>query len=108
MIPMFFIMLFTIMILGPAMLIAIELDRKWKSESIWFFLTYKVCPFKRKFQLVELVWRVNATYSRSTLWRIPKKALIESLEADAKFMAKQDDGIKDVFYKQLNSAWLLN
>ena len=108
MIESLFLMLFTTFILGVAMLIATELDRKWKSESIWFFLTYKVCPFKRKFQLVELVWRVNATYSRSTLWRIPKKALIKSLEEDAKFMAKQDNGIKDVFYKQLNSAWFLN
>jgi len=108
MIPMLFIMWFTTLILGLAFIIATGIDKKWKSESIWFFLTYKICPFKRKFQLVELVWRVNSTYSRSTLWRIPKKVLIKSLEADAKFIAKQDDGIKDAFYKQLNSAWFLN
>ena len=108
MIDMLLTMWFATFILGVAMLKATELDRRWKSESIWFFLTYKVCPFKRKFQLVELVWKVNATYSKSTLWRMPKKALIKSLEADAKFMAKQDDGIKNVFYKQLHSAWFLN
>ena len=108
MIPMFFIMIFTIMILGPAMLIATELDRKWKSESIWFLETYKICPFKRKFQLVELVFKVNAAYSKSTLWRMPKKVLIKSLEADVKWVSKQDIGIRDVFHKQLHSAWFLN
>ena len=52
MIESLFLMLFTTLILGLALLAATEIDRKWKSESIWFFLTYKVCPFKRKFQLV--------------------------------------------------------
>ena len=108
MIPVLFTILIAATILGFAMLIATELDRRWKSESIWFFETYKVCPFKRKFQLVELVFKVNAAYSKSTLWRMPKKALIKSLEADVKWVSKQDIKIRDVFHKQLHSAWFLN
>ena len=108
MIESLLIMLFTATVLGLAMLKAIDLDEKWKSESIWFFETYKVCPFKRKFQLVELVFKVNATYSKSTLWRMPKKALIKSLEADVKWVSKQDIRMRNVFHKQLHSAWFLN
>ena len=108
MIPVLFIVLITAIVLGFAMIIAAELDRKWKSESIWFFETYKVCPFKRKFQLVELVFKVNAAYSKSTLWRMPREALIKSLEADVKWVSKQDTGIRNVFHKQLHSAWFLN
>tara|TARA_R100001244_G_scaffold131561_1_gene104950 strand:- start:88 stop:414 length:327 start_codon:yes stop_codon:yes gene_type:complete len=108
MISILFLMWFFALFLGLSLIGATELDRKWKSESIWFFETYKICPFKRKFQLVELVFKLNATYSKSTLWRIPKKALIESLESDAKWVAKQDKRIKSVFHKQLESAWFLN
>ena len=108
MISMFFIMWFTTLILGLAFIIATNIDKKWKSESIWFFETYKICPFKRKFQLVELVFQVNATYSKSTLWRMPKKALIKSLESDLKWVSKQDKRMRSVFHKQLESAWFLN
>ena len=108
MIESLFLMLFTTLILGLALIIATELDRKWKSESIWFLETYKICPFKRKFQLVELVFKVNAAYSKSTLWRMPKKALIKSLEADIKWVSIQDIGIRTTFHKELHSAWFLN
>tara|TARA_R100001244_G_scaffold14557_1_gene16112 strand:- start:127 stop:453 length:327 start_codon:yes stop_codon:yes gene_type:complete len=108
MISVLFTILITTIILGVAMIIATELDRKWKSESIWFFETYKICPFKRKFQLVELVFKVNAAYSKSTLWRMSKKALIKSLEADVKWISKQDIRLRNVFHKKLLSAWFLN
>ena len=108
MIPVLFTLLIITAILGFAMIIATELDRKWKSESIQFFETYKICPFKRKFQLVELIFKLNATYSKSTLWRMPKKALIKALESDAKWVAKQDKRLKNIFHKQLESAWFFN
>ena len=32
----------------------------------------------------------------------------KSLESDAKWVAKQDKRLKNVFHKQLESAWFLN
>jgi len=108
MIPVLFTLLITTTILGFAMIIAAELDRKWKLESMKFIKTYNICPFKRKFQLVEIIFKVNATYSKSTLWKMPKRALIKSLEADLEWISKKDIRMRNVFHKQLNSAWFLN